>query len=239
LNVDSEKMSKSLGNFVTVRDILARNDAEAMRYFFLGAHYRGPINFDVEKKEDGRVVFPSLDEAERRVDYLYGTHDALVAAAAGAKADAQAAPEIVKRASERVLESLDNDLNTAVALSVIAELAKAGNEIALQVGKLKKDPKAQEKARAQAAAVLEALAACCAPLGLMIASSEEYAARSKARRLKVRGLEAAAIDAKVKERVDARVAKDFARADAIRAELTAMGVEVLDTAGATSWKIAI
>ena len=47
------------------------------RYFFLGAHYRGPVNFDLEKLADGRVVFGSVDEAERRVDYLYGTRDAL------------------------------------------------------------------------------------------------------------------------------------------------------------------
>ena len=107
VNVDKEKMSKSLGNFVTIRDVLRRNDAEALRCFLLGVHYRGPINFDVEvrcllcgaarqlpdPKEgdegrmrvlkpdepcpgcgqpgEGRVVFPGVVEAERRVDYIY------------------------------------------------------------------------------------------------------------------------------------------------------------------------
>jgi cysteinyl-tRNA synthetase len=100
LNVDSEKMSKSLGNFVTIRDVLARNDAEALRYFLLGTHYRGPLNFDLEKRPDGRVVFPGVDEAERRVDYLYATRDALALATSGVAAPsgitAPSAPAQVK-----------------------------------------------------------------------------------------------------------------------------------------------
>ena len=63
VNVDKEKMSKSLGNFVTVRDVLARNDAEGFRWFLLAAHYRGPIQFDTEQLPDGRVGFPGVDEA--------------------------------------------------------------------------------------------------------------------------------------------------------------------------------
>ena len=73
LNVDSEKMSKSLGNFVTIQQVLDRNDGEALRYLFLGAHYHAPVSFDLDKQPDGRVVFPGLDEAERRVEYLYAT----------------------------------------------------------------------------------------------------------------------------------------------------------------------
>lgn len=239
LNIDSEKMSKSLGNFVTVRDILARNDPEALRYFFLGAHYRGPINFEIEKLEGGRVIFPSIDEAERRVDYLYTTRDVLVAAADGAAPLPEAAQPIVREAPEKVLDALDKDLNTTVALSVIAELTKAANDPAQHPSRLKKDPAAQARARGAAAAAVVALDACCKPLGLMVASPEEYAARTRERRLRVRGLEAAVIDAKVKERVDARAAKDFARADVLRAELTALGIEVLDAGGATSWRVLI
>src|SRR6185369_11888676 len=77
VNVDKEKMSKSLGNFVTVRDVLARNDAEVFRWFLLAAHYRGPIQFDTEQLADGRVLFPGVDEAERRVDYIYGAVERL------------------------------------------------------------------------------------------------------------------------------------------------------------------
>jgi cysteinyl-tRNA synthetase len=246
LEVDSEKMSKSLGNFVTIGQALERNDAEALRYFFLGTHYRGPVGFDLEKLSDGRVVFPGLDEAERRVEYLYTTREALIAAAAGATAatpaelGSSATGVLVRDASERVLAALDNDLNTSVALGVVAELAKAGNELAMQVPKLKKDARAQAAARAVAAAAAEAMSAACAPLGLMQASATDFFARTRARRLAIRGLDERAIDAKVKERNDARASKDFARGDAIRAELTAIGVELQDVpGGATTWRVTV
>jgi len=244
LNIDSEKMSKSLGNFVTVAQILERNDAEALRYFLLGAHYRGPIDFGIEKLADGRVVFPGLDEAERRVEYLYMTRDALAAAAAGAPPSnpgSGAHAETVREAPERVLSALDNDLNTSVALSVVGELARVGNEIALQVSRLKKDEKALAAARAFAAAAVESLDASCLPMGLMQATGEAFFARTRARRLEVRGLDAATIDAAVKERADARAAKDFARADAIRAKLAETGVELQDVpgGGSSTWRVVI
>ncbi len=245
LNVDAEKMSKSLGNFVTIQQILERNDGEALRYFLLGAHYRGPIEFDLQKLPDGRVVFPGIDEAERRVEYLYTTRDSLAAAAGGARPAAPAAladsphAKTVRGAVERVLSALDNDMNTSVALSAIADLAHAGNDAVLQVTRAKKDPKAAAAARSLAAAALEALDACCRPMGLLQTPPEEFHARTQARRVKVRGLDPAAIEAKVEERVAARAAKDFARADALRAELTAMGVELQDVPGSgkTAWRV--
>jgi cysteinyl-tRNA synthetase len=242
VNVDTEKMSKSLGNFVTIQQIVERNDGEALRYFLLGAHYRGPIEFDLQKLPDGRVVFPGIDEAERRVEYLYTTRASLAAAAAGAKpAAAGDGPQAktVRGAVDRVLSALDNDMNTSVALSAIADLAHAGNEVALQVTRVKRDAKAADAARSLAAAALEALDACCRPMGLLQTPTDEFHARTQARRLKVRGLDPAAIEAKVEERVAARAAKDFARADALRAELTAMGVELQDVPGSgkTAWRV--
>ncbi len=241
LNVDSEKMSKSLGNFVTIKDVLERNDPEAFRYYLLGTHYRGPLSFDLEKKEDGRVVFVGVDEAERRTDYLYTTRDALVAAAGDAEAALgnvlQGQAKVVDEAPAKVLAALDKDLNTPVALAVIGELAKAANEIVLQIGKLKNNKPAQDEARRLAAMAVHALDGSCAPLGLMQASSEAYAARCKARRLRLRKLDARMIDDKVRARTDARASKDFARADALRKELVDLGVELLDGAGETSWKI--
>jgi cysteinyl-tRNA synthetase len=194
-----------------------------------------------------------MDEAERRVEYLYTTREALLAAAAGAEpagpgvgsaggaAGDSPHATVVREARERVMASLDNDLNTAVALGVVAELAKAGNEVAMQVPRLKKDPPAQAAARALAAAAAGALAATCEPLGLMQASAAEFFARTKARRLRLRGLEEQAIESKVRERNDARANKDFARADALRAELAAAGVELQDVpgGGATTWRVTI
>jgi cysteinyl-tRNA synthetase len=241
LNIDAEKMSKSLGNFVTIAQVLDRNDGEALRYFFLGAHYHSPIEFDVEKLDDGRVVFPGLDEAERRVEYLYVTREALVAAAKPAALPASAQATLLHEAPERVLSSLDNDLNTSVALSVIGEVARVGNEVVQALGRRKKDPAAEARGAALAAAAVRSLDACCRPLGLMQAPAQVFLARTRERRLKLRGLDAAVIEAKVKERVDARAARDFARGDAIRAELSALGIELQDIpgGGGTSWRVAI
>jgi len=243
LEIDSEKMAKSLGNFVTIKDVLEKNDPEGYRYFVLGTHYRGPLSFDVEKREDGRVTFPGLDEAERRMDYLYATRDALVNLAGDSEAGEpnilQGQAEVALGAKDKVLEALDRDLNTPVALSVLAELGKAANEIVMQAPKMKKDPAKNEAIKKLAATAVRALDAACAPLGLMQAESDAYWKRTKERRLRLRGLEAAAIDAKVLERTEARKAKDFARADAIRKELAASGVEIFDAGDASSWKIAL
>jgi cysteinyl-tRNA synthetase len=243
LEIDSEKMAKSLGNFVTIKDVLEKNDPEGYRYFVLGTHYRGPLSFDVEKHPDGRVTFPGLDEAERRMDYLYATRDALAALAEdegpGEPNVLQGQAHVVAEAREKVLEALDRDLNTPVALSVLAELGKAGNEIVMQAPKMKKDPAKNAAIKKLAASAVRAFDAACAPLGLMQAPSEAYWARTKARRLRLRGLEASAIDAKVGERAEARKAKDFARADALRKELATVGVDVFDAADGSTWKIGI
>jgi cysteinyl-tRNA synthetase len=243
LNVDSEKMSKSLGNFVTIRDVLARNDAEALRYFYLGTHYRGPLAFDLEKSESGRVSFPAVDEAERRIDYLYITRESLVQLAAGAEAEVgnvlQGQAKIVAETSIKVLGALDKDLNTPQAIAAIGELAKAGNEIVMQAKK-QKDPAVLAKIRQLAAAAVNALDGSVKPLGLMLANHETYMTRTRNQRLKIRGLDATDIDAKIVARGEARAAKNFARADSLRKELTELGIEVLDeTSGASSWRVLI
>jgi cysteinyl-tRNA synthetase len=243
LEIDSAKMAKSLGNFVTIKDVLEHNDPEAYRYFVLGTHYRGPLSFDVEKKADGRVTFPGLDEAERRMDYMYATRDALVALAGDAEPGEpnvlQGQAAVVAEAKERVLEALDRDLNTPVALSVLAELGKAGNEIVMQAPKMKKDPAKYEAVRKLAARAARAIGDACAPMGLMQATSEAYWSRTRARRLRLRNLDAGAIDARVAARTEARRSKDFARADALRKELAELGVEVFDAADASTWKIGL
>jgi cysteinyl-tRNA synthetase len=243
LTVDREKMSKSLGNFVTVQDVFARNDPEAFRYFLLGTHYRGPLAFDVDKLPDGRVVFPLVDNAERRVEYLYTTLEALDAVSAGEATGEVAAlsehGKIIAEAPERLLSALDRDLNTPQALAVLADLGKAANEVALFTVRAKKDKAAQAAGRRLSQAAKEALAKTCEPLGLMQASPTEFFSRTRARRLRLRGIEANLIEQKLVERSLARTQKDFARADALRGELLAMGVEVLDGGGGSTWRVTI
>jgi cysteinyl-tRNA synthetase len=246
VNVDKEKMAKSLGNFVTVRDVYERNDPEALRYFLLGVHYRGPIAFDTEKLDSGRVVFPGIVEAERRVDYLYSTVERLRDLAGDANTsglpkilpnEVSSALELAKRAEGELRAALDDDLNTPVALSVIAEIAKMANELADAVQKRKKDTALQNTGPAAASALQATLVKVVGRIGLLRAEPAAYAARTRDKRLAMRGLTPAAIEAKIAARAAARAAKDFAKGDALRAELEAMGVAIADGPAGTTWKI--
>jgi cysteinyl-tRNA synthetase len=144
----------------------------------------------------------------------------------------KAQSKIVFGARDAVLTALDKDLSTPQALAVLADLAKAGNEIATFATKKKDDT-----ARALATAAAEALTSSCVLLGLLEAPIETFFQRTRERRLRLRKLDAASIDAKVAERDAARASKDFARADAIRKELATLGVELLDGDTATAWRV--
>jgi len=245
VNIDKEKMAKSLGNFVTIRQVYERNDPEALRYFLLSVHYRGPIQFDTAGSlAEGRVTFPGVIEAERRVDYLYQTLDRLRALALSDKPgtlgvmppSVSSYLAIANDALPRLRAALDDDLNTPVALSVIAEVAKAGNEFA-DAAQRKKDPMLSKLAPYVASRLAKALVDVTERLGLLQAMPADYAARTRALRLAIRGLSAEAIDQMVQGRGAARAEKDFAKADQIRVELTNLGIEIFDGTVGTSWRI--
>ncbi|WP_437734940.1 cysteine--tRNA ligase [Sorangium sp. So ce1335] len=251
VNVDKEKMAKSLGNFVKLRDVYARNDPEALRYFLLTVHYRGPIEFDTEKRDDGRVVFPGVVEAERRVDYLYATLDRL-SALLGPSGEG-AAPELPERlpkgfaallaladgAPARAAAALDDDLNTPVALSVIAEVAKAANELADTAQRRRKDQDVARAAPPLARRLHAALRSSLDLLGLLQTPPAVYHARTQERRLGLLGKTRQAIEAKLAERAEARAARDFARSDALRRELESDGIEVADSPTGTTFRVSV
>jgi cysteinyl-tRNA synthetase len=245
VNVDKEKMSKSLGNFVTVRDVLSRNDAEGFRWFLLAAHYRGPIQFDTEQTADGRVVFPGVDEAERRVDYLFATIERLTELTrTGITAPGKLPPELLKAKAELDAATaqgdaaLDDDLNTPVALAALGEMMRIGNETAMLAQKRKKDMSFVGAASVLGRLVIMAITALTKQLGLLNVAPSAYAARVKERRLALRKLSAASIEENLVARAEARKAKDFARGDAIRDELLALGVAISDTVdGSSTWTI--
>jgi cysteinyl-tRNA synthetase len=246
VNIDKEKMAKSLGNFVTVRDVFARNDPEALRYFLLTVHYQGPIGFETEKLPDGRVIFSGVIEAERRVDYLYQALSRLQVLASDFLPDRTTPGKVPKdlipftkiavEARARVDAALDDDLNTPVALAVLGEVAKAGNELADLVQKRRKSVDLGYAAPFVGQRLLEALCEAAAPLGLLQAPLEVYRERTQAQRLRLRNLSPSQIEARLAERTAARQAKDFARSDEIREELAELGVEVADTPEGSTWR---
>jgi cysteinyl-tRNA synthetase len=243
VNVDKEKMSKSLGNFVTLGDVLERNDGEAIRWFLLGAHYRVPIQFDTDKRDDGRVVFPGVEEAERRVDYVYSALErlaSLASAAAGSPLPKElAAQQKAARAAEKQAEAaLDEDLNTPVALAALGELARLGNELCDLAEKRKKDAALQAAAGAFGAELVAAIGRVSGQLGVCQTPPPAYRERTRERRLRVRGITPAQVEERLRRRSDARKEKDFKESDRIRDELAGLGVTVHDSPEGTSWAIA-
>jgi cysteinyl-tRNA synthetase len=239
VNIDKEKMSKSLGNFVTVRDALQRNDPEGIRLYLLQHHYRGPIGFEVDKLEDGRVVFPGVDESEKKIDYLYTTlsrvDELTITASPGELPKPYAdAMKAVQSARHDAFASLADDLGAANAIAALYRIAGTLNEMLdLHVRKKGERPAIGRVIGTAAHAVREITDV----LGILRAQPAAYAKRTRAQRLAILGKTEADIEAKVQERVDARANKDFARADAIRAELEATGVELFDGANGTTWKV--
>jgi cysteinyl-tRNA synthetase len=216
VEIDDEKMSKSLGNFFTVRDVLARYDGEGLRFFLLGTHYRNDFNFSDA----------ILDEAERRLGYLYET----VVKAERAAGDA--APGGEAPFAERCRAALDDDFNTPQVLGLLAEAFTAANALVDRKGK--KSP--QEKA--ELAAFARDVRAVGATLGILQRPSPVALRALRDKAAKRRGIDEAVVEARIAARTEARKAKDFARSDALRDELLAMGVALMDGPEGTTWKVA-
>jgi len=234
VNFGGEKMSKSLGNVVTIRAVAETHDLEALRLLMLSVHYRSPVAFEIARDAEGRRSLPDLDEAEGRLEYFYRTLDRLdqsgIAAAESEAPGAVVAPADATLASFR--EAMDDDFNTAAALGHLYESFVLAN-------KLLDDPKAAAKdvRRRTLARLRSDLRACGATLGIFQRRPADFLAVRRARLCVRRGIDAAAVDQRIAERTAARAAKDFARADEIRKDLQAMSIELMDTTAGTSWRV--
>jgi cysteinyl-tRNA synthetase len=197
VNVDNEKMSKSLGNFFTIRDVLERYDGETVRCLMLRTHYRSPFNFS-----DAH-----LDDARSALRRLYGALDA-VEAPSSVQVDWTQALAAAFRAA------MDDDFNTPAAMAVLFELASEVHRT--------RDPSLAGQLKALAGVIGLLQQAPRAYLQAGIGSAQA-------------GLDAASIEQRIQDRAAAKKARDFAAADAIRAELASQGVELKDTPQGTTW----
>jgi cysteinyl-tRNA synthetase len=235
VQVQKEKMSKSLGNFFVLRQAYECVEPEAVRYAMLTVHYRAPLNFEWEVDDAGKLrCFPLLDEAEGRLEYIYATRQRLAEIAANKLTDdASDVPEGIAEFASRMKEALNDDLNTPVALAHTALFLKHANELCDRAqGKKGSVPAAWHRATQ---AGFEELGAV---LGIGAQEPQTFARRIRDRRAKAAGIEPSSIEQKLQERSQARADKDYARSDAIRAELTSQGVEIYDSvSGTTDWRL--
>ena len=206
LNIDNVKMSKSLGNFKTVRQISEEYDLQVLRFFMLSAHYRSPLNFSREMMDGAKA---SLDRILTATDHL---RDCL-AAAAERELTAEETTELAAfdALREKFEAAMDDDFNTADAISTVFEMVKRAN---ITVTK--------ESAAAYIRRVKELLEKLLEVLGIHAERKEE-------------SLDSR-VEALIEERQTARKEKNYARADEIRAELTAMGILLEDTKEGVKWK---
>jgi cysteinyl-tRNA synthetase len=244
VTVDGVKMSKSLGNFISIKDALLLAPPESWRLLVLGTHYANPIDFSRTREADAEgceAIRGTIDIACERLEYFYetlGRADGVVESAD----IAEAAPLLVDPRIDAVVsgfvEAMDDDFNTARALAGIGEAMRYVNELcdmrAKQVKKL-------EGGRPAWSATIRRLAIdlreVCGVLGLCAAPARQALEQIRDFQVRCRGLDRALIESKLAERVAAREGKDWARSDALRDELAEIGVEVRDTPGGTQWKV--
>jgi cysteinyl-tRNA synthetase len=228
VQVNSEKMSKSLGNFATIRDILEQYLPETLRFFLLGKHYRSPVDFS----------FDSMDEAEKAQKRVYQTLAETHALLVG---DAwKNTPFPVELAAETrqheaaFTEALEDDLNTASALGHIFALVRVARQV-LEDKKLR----SSEGARELFTTFHDNAKTWRNILGLFGSDADGFLKALRTRQLVRKRIDANLVEDLLEKRNTARQNKDFAASDALRDELSALGVEVRDSPEGQVWDIAL
>ena len=206
LNIDNRKMSKSLGNFFTVREIGEKYDLQVLRFFMLSAHYRSPINFSQEIMESSKNALERIVTAVTNLKHLSET--------AQTETVSEEEQELLKEMGvyrKKFEEAMDDDLNTADAVSAIFELVKFANTNAGE----KSSKEFVEKLKEEIVSLSDIL-------GLLVDKKEESLDDE--------------IEKLIAERQAARKARDFKRADEIRDQLLAQGIILEDTREGVKWK---
>ena len=206
LNIDNRKMSKSLGNFFTVREIGEKYDLQVLRFFMLSAHYRSPLNFSAELMEAAKNGLERIVTAAEHLEFLLE----------GAKTENMTEKEqekIVKSQefTQKFEKAMDDDFNTADAIAAVFDLVKFINTNT-----------DGESSKEYLQNLLSQLVALTDVLGIIVEKEQEMLADD--------------IEALIAERQAARKERNFARADEIRDELLAKGIILEDTREGVKWK---
>ena len=221
VNIDKEKMSKSLGNFFTIREIYKRHHPEVLRLFLISSHYRNPIDFSEKNIEDmARVLTRFYEGISVAEEVLQGKGS-----------DGTASLDNAVRSCafmQKFEEAMNDDFNTAVALALLNEEVRKMNTRAQEQ---KTDPDGDLQIS------LAALKQAGHVLGLFYRTPKEFQAEMFQLKNRELDLDTEKIESLIAQRNSARKAKDWGKADQCRDDLTAMGVVLEDTPQGTEWKI--
>jgi len=215
-------MSKSLGNFFTIRDILETYDAEIVRFFILSAHYRSPIDFSDQNLKESRLGLTRFYEG------LQAAAEILAECTVDEGTIATDGDEL----EQKFREAMDDDFNTALAIGHLFEGVRTMNRL-MATKKFRKKADLVASVRALYHTFLK----LGGVLGMFGSEPKQWLEQQNLAGLADLGMEVAQIEAAIAERLQARQDKDFARSDEIRDELAEKGVLLLDGAVGTVWKI--
>lgn len=227
VNVDSEKMSKSLGNFFTIRQVIDLYHPLSLRLFLMGTHYRSPINYSDAQ----------LESASDRIFYIYQTlHDCeehLSQQDKGSLKDTLPKDTLncISRFQSEFENSMADDLHTPVVLAALSEPLKYINDL-IHTRKGKKQEQRIESLLALSKEIRNVLSI----LGLMPSSYSQVLQQLREKALKRAGLTEDLVLQKIEERTLARKNKEYQKSDAIRKELAAVGIALMDGPDGTSWR---
>lgn len=200
VEVDAEKMSKSLGNFFTIKDVLKTFDAQTIRYFLVASHYRSPVNYSQENLQQARTCCERLYltlRDRKLTDVVLDEHNLYV---------------------KRFYQAMDDDFNTPEAIAVLCELSKEINIV-------------RDQNPIEADGLASLLKKLANILGLLTMDPQAYLQQSTDQEIDAQQIEQLIVD-----REQARLNKDFIKADAIRKQLTDFGVILEDSSKGTHWR---
>lgn len=206
INIENEKMSKSLGNFVLVHDIIKEHDPQVIRFFMLSVHYRNPINFSEALLEGAKNSLERIKNAYQNLEHRKQSSTNL-------SDDNAEWLNKIEQFKERFVEEMNDDFNTANAISVLFDITKESNVYLQQTSHTSEEV---------ITSFQEALTDLAGILGVQIAEQEELLDEE--------------IEDLIQQRIDARKNRDFQRADQIRDELKEKNIILEDTAQGTRWK---
>lgn len=232
VNINKEKMSKSLGNILPIRDLLQAYEGEVIRLFLISTHYRSPLDFSLEGINEARSSLDRFYSTLQEIEKINRSQDAcILPSLSSLSLPLQEMYAKITQSKEKFLAAMADDFNTALALGYLHELIRSLNRI-LSCKNLPQDAAAQGIFQMGQKTILE----IGQILGLFQMSPAIYFARQKKRFLESRGLKEEEISSLIAQRDAARQSRNWALADQLRAQAAQWGIILEDGPKGTTWK---
>lgn len=233
VNINAEKMSKSLGNFFTIREVLKKYNPETLRFFILSAHYRSPIDFSDQNLDEAQSALERIYTCIAALDEILNAENSLPEIST-VQTTSQAGLELQEKVDQflsRFTEAMDDDFNSALALGVLFELVRATNRFIAEI------PEPTPLTLHLIAHVRHLLSEVGTVLALFASPAAEWLQNIRSAGIEGIDITAEEIERLISERATARSEKNFQRSDEIRELLLLKGVVLLDSAQGTTWNV--